>query len=48
MLKNKLDAKKINYEVCTDVEKMLNLNIKTVPVIQLDNETLMSLREALK
>jgi hypothetical protein len=27
---------------------MLNLNIKTVPVIQLDNETLMSLREALK
>lgn len=48
MLKNKLDAKKINYEVCTDVEKMLSLNIKSVPVIQLDDETLMPLREALK
>ena len=48
MLKTKLDAKNINYEVCTDTEKMTELGIKTVPVLQINGGSLMSLRESLK
>lgn len=48
MLKTKLDAKNINYEVCTDTEKMTELGIKTVPVLQINGGPLMSLRESLK
>lgn len=38
VLKTKLDQKKIVYSECNDVDTMLNLGIKTAPMLQVGEE----------
>lgn len=38
VLKKKLDAKSINYRVCSDVSRMKELGIQEVPVLQVQDE----------
>ena len=40
MLKDKLKEKKIEYEIVSDVEKMLSLGIFTVPYLEVDGKLL--------
>lgn len=37
VLKKKLDDKNIQYEICTDTDKMQELEIQTVPMLQVDD-----------
>ena len=36
ILKKKLDAAKIDYEMCGDVRRMLEIGMKDVPVLEVD------------
>lgn len=47
ILKKKLDEKGVNYESCTDVNKMLSLGITTVPMLRVENK-MMGFSEAVK
>lgn len=47
VLRKKLDMKNINYEIEDNVEKMLELNIETAPMLQVD-ENLMDFNTAVK
>lgn len=47
ILKKKLDEKGINYESCTDVNKMLSLGITTVPMLRVEDK-MMGFSEAVK
>jgi glutaredoxin len=38
ILKQKLDEKNINYETCKDVNFMLSKGIKSVPILEVDDE----------
>lgn len=38
ILKSKLDEKKIEYEICTDTELMLNKGFKTVPMLEINSK----------
>lgn len=38
VLKKKLDAKSINYQVCSDVSRMKELGMQEVPVLQVQDE----------
>jgi phage gp45-like len=40
MLKSRLDASGVDYEVCDDIEKMKSLGIMSVPVLGVDDELL--------
>ena len=40
ILETKLNQKNIQYEECTDVEKMLSKGIETVPVLEVDGQLL--------
>ena len=40
ILKSKLDANGVEYEVCDDIEKMESLGIISVPVLGVDDELL--------
>ena len=40
VLKNKLNAKGIRYEMCKDRDEMLRLGISACPVLSVDNELL--------
>lgn len=46
VLKMKLDQKKISYTECNDVEKMEELGISAVPMLQTEDNTLLSFTEA--
>ena len=49
VLKKKLQQKNINFIEETDMNKMLNLNIKTAPMLQIEeNTTLLDFSAALK
>ena len=47
MLKQKLNAAKLEYEICTDVDQMLQLGIHSVPKMLADGK-LLNLSEAVK
>lgn len=47
ILKKKLDEKGVNYESCTDVNKMLSLGITTVPMLRVEDK-MMGFSEAVK
>lgn len=40
VLKTKLDEKKIGYELCSDVSAMLELGIKSVPMLSVNGQLL--------
>ena len=40
VLKTKMDKVKLSYEVCKDVQRMLDLNIQTAPALQINNSIL--------
>lgn len=46
VLKAKLDAKAVPYEVCSDIEKMKELGITSVPMVQVD-EDILNMKDAL-
>ncbi len=48
MLKEKLDASEIEYEVCRDVDRMKELGITHVPMLQTDEGNILSVGDALK
>ena len=47
ILKKKLDEKGVNYEVCSDTERMIGLGFTEVPVLEVKGEKY-SFSEALK
>ena len=48
VLEKKLMMKGVQYEVCTDREKMTELGIKFAPALQLDNGEIMNFVQANK
>lgn len=48
VLEKKLKMKGIQYEVCTDREKMEELGIKFAPALQLDNGEIMNFAQSNK
>lgn len=47
ILKAKMDQKHLEYEECTDVDKMLKIGIKSVPVLGVEDK-LLTFEEAVK
>lgn len=47
ILKNKLDAKNIPYEVCRDINVMMNQGLKSAPALEIDN-VIYNFKEAIK
>ena len=47
VLKMKLDKAGIKYEVCEDIDTMISLGIKNVPVMELNGELLQFSKENL-
>lgn len=45
ILKERLDAKGISYQICSDVETMKTKGISSVPVLEVDGE-LLRMRDA--
>lgn len=45
VLKKKLDAKELEYEICDDIEEMTKLGIDAVPVLKI-GESLLNYLEA--
>ena len=48
ILKTKLDAKGISYEICEDTSVMESKGIEAVPVLELENHELLQFGEAIK
>lgn len=48
VLEKKLTMKGVQYEACTDREKMMELGIKFAPALQLDNGEIMNFVQANK
>ena len=48
VLEAKLEQKKIEYKKESDVDKMLELGIKSAPVLSIDGESLLQFAEAVK
>ena len=46
-LENKLKENNIQYEVCRDREKMLNLGMSHMPVLQTGKNTFLNFKEAM-
>lgn len=46
VLKMKLDAKQIPYEISEDLDFLMDRNIMEVPVLELENGNLLSFTEA--
>lgn len=40
ILKKKLDAKGFQYDIFNDIDKMIEMGIETVPVLEVDGEML--------
>lgn len=47
ILKKKLDAKGFQYDIFNDIDKMIEMGIETVPVLEVDGEML-NYAEAIK
>lgn len=47
ILKEKLDAKNVQYSICEDKQKMLSLGFKSAPMLQI-NEEILTFSEAIK
>lgn len=47
ILKKKLDAKGFQYDIFNDIDKMIEMGIETVPVLEVDGE-MYSYAEAIK
>lgn len=47
ILKEKLDAKHLQYDICSDVDKMISLGFTHVPVLEISGKYL-NFTEALK
>ena len=47
MLKSKLDAKNISYEICKDIDVMTSKGLKSAPALEVDN-TIYNFKEAIK
>lgn len=47
VLKTKMDKIELTYEICEDVERMLDLGIQSVPALQIDN-TILDFGQAIK
>ena len=47
VLKTKMDKVKLTYEICEDIEQMLNLGIQTAPALQVNN-TILDFGQAIK
>ena len=48
VLKRKLNNKKINFTIIDDIEKMEELGIRGIPVLQLDDGTRLTQIDAIK
>ena len=48
VLETKLKQKNINYEVCTDIEKMKSLKIMSAPMLGLEDGSLLDFTKAVK
>lgn len=48
VLKSKLDSKKIEYTIVADMDTLLKLGLKSVPVLETDNGELLNFSEAVK
>ena len=46
-LKSKLDQKKINYQICNDIELMIKKHFLSLPLLEVDNK-IMNYTEAIK
>ena len=47
VLKTKMDAVKLTYNTCEDVEEMLSLGIQTAPALQI-NDSILDFGQAIK
>ena len=47
VLRRKLDEKKINYEICSDIEEMKCLGIMSAPMLEVDDK-IFNFSEAIK
>ena len=47
VLKTKMDKVKLSYEICEDVQRMLELNIQTTPALQI-NDSILDFGQAIK
>lgn len=47
VLKTKMDKVKLSYEICEDVQRMLDLNIQTAPALQI-NDFILDFGQAIK
>ena len=48
VLKTKLEQKNISYKEETDIEKMLQMGIKSVPMLSIDGASVMNFIDAIK
>lgn len=48
VLESKLQKKDIQYETCTDTDEMLSKGIKSAPILQLDDNTILNFTQAVK
>ena len=48
VLETKLKQKNIDYEVCTDIEKMKSLKIMSAPILEMDDGNRLNFTDAVK
>ena len=48
VLETKLKQKNIDYEVCTDIEKMKSLKIMSAPILEMDDGNRLNFADAVK
>ncbi len=48
VLEKKLKEKNINYEIHTDIQEMIELNLVNAPALQLENNELLDFGQAIK
>ena len=48
VLETKLKQKNIDYEICTDIEKMKSLKIMSAPILEMDDGNRLNFTDAVK
>lgn len=48
ILKTKMDAISLEYNVCNDVNKMLQLGMQSAPALQIDDGTILDFGQSIK
>ena len=48
VLETKLKQKNIDYEVCTDIERMKSLKIMSAPILEMDDGNRLNFADAVK